>query len=219
MKHTITPSQITDEHTLTSATSRFGLTLAVYDDGLGPLWIHRDSMSITGIIRAQTWEDAYSAAEDELFPAGDEDAADAMREIEALPEGPERNYAQACFDEAYGYRGSARQMPDGTLSGIYAKDLNGDSLSRLTDELAAALEITLEIEDNEPEPEPERFHLWHFRRSPLRQRIFLCVDAGRYGTNSRLAARYRGTARNMRRHDACSPTWENPGAPTHNPDA
>lgn len=150
MKRTINPSRLADEHTLTGATSRFGYPLAVYDDGFGPLWIHRDSMGITGIIRTQTWEDAYSIAEDELFPAGDADAAEAMREIEATPEGEERDHAQACFDEAYGYRGSTRQMPDGALSSIYAKDLNGDALDRLTDALAAELEITLEIEDNTP---------------------------------------------------------------------
>ena len=149
MKKSITPSQIADAHSIITVNSRFGYPVAFWDDGSGPLWIHRDSMGITGIIRAQTWEDAYSAAEDELFPAGDEDAAEAMREIEATPEGEERDHLQACFDEVYGYRGSARQMPDGTLSSIYSKDLNGDSLDPLTDELAEQLEITLEIDDNE----------------------------------------------------------------------
>lgn len=219
MKKSITPSQLEDAHSLTAATSRFGYPVAFWDDGCGPLWIHRDSMGITGITRAQTWEDAYSAAEDELFPAGDEEAAEAMREIEATPEGEERDHLQACYDEVYGYRGSARQMPDGSLSSIYAKDLNGDSLDLLTDELAEELEITLEIDDNEPEPEPERFHLYHWRRTPKNRRAFLSVDAGRYGTRSRITAGYRGSMRRILRHENCSPTWENPGAPTHNPDA
>jgi hypothetical protein len=38
-------------------------------------------------------------------------------------------------------------MPDGTLSMIYAKDLNGDSLELLTPELLERLEITLQIEN------------------------------------------------------------------------
>lgn len=59
---------ITDDQNLVSATSRFGSPIKVYDDSYGPLWIHRDSMGISGIVRARTWEDAYSICEDELFP-------------------------------------------------------------------------------------------------------------------------------------------------------
>ncbi len=45
---------ITDSQRLVSATSRFGHPIPVYDDGWGPLWIHRDSMGISGIVRART---------------------------------------------------------------------------------------------------------------------------------------------------------------------
>ena len=135
---------INDDETLLSAASRFGHPIRIYDDGFGPLWIHRDSMGISGIVRAQTWEDAYSICEDEFFPAGDEDAAADYAEIEAMPEGSERDHAQACWDESYGYRGNSRKEEDGTLSSIYWKDLHGDALDRLTPALAAALEITLE---------------------------------------------------------------------------
>jgi hypothetical protein len=137
---------ITDEQTLVGAAGRFGRAIRVYDDGCGPLWIHRDSMGITGIVRARTWEDAYAICEDELFPAGDDDAAEEMQRIKALPEGEERNHAQACFDEAFGYRGSTRREADGSGSSIYAKDLNGDHLEPLTEELVKDLEITLTIE-------------------------------------------------------------------------
>lgn len=58
---------ITDSQSLTSAASRFGDPIPTYDDGFGPLWIHRDSMGITGIVRAQTWEDAYAICEDEFM--------------------------------------------------------------------------------------------------------------------------------------------------------
>jgi hypothetical protein len=135
---------ITDEQTLISAATRFGSAIPVYDDGFGPLWIHRDSMGISGIVRARTWEDAYSICEDEFFPAGDDDAATDYAELEALPEGSkERNHLEACWDEAYGYRGNSRTMEDGTESSIYAKDLNGDCLDRLTPELVADLELAL----------------------------------------------------------------------------
>ena len=140
---------ITDNQSLTSAKSRFGRLIPVYDDGFGPLFIHRDTMGISGIVRAQTWEDAYSICEDEFFPAGDEDAGEEMQRIEQMEEGDEKEHAQACWDEAYGYRGNARRMPDGSLSSIYAKDLSGDTLDVLTPVLLAELEITLTIEENE----------------------------------------------------------------------
>lgn len=140
---------ITDNQTLVSAKSRFGHPIPIYDDGYGHLYISRDSMGINGIVRARTWEDAYSICEDEFFPAGDEEAWEEMQRIEAMDEGEEKNHSQACWDEAYGYRGNARRMPDGSLSSIYAKDLNGDTLDVLTPALLAELEITLTIEENE----------------------------------------------------------------------
>lgn len=137
---------ITDEQRLVGAKTRFGHAVRIYDDGFGPLWIHRDSMGITGIVRAQTWESAYSICEDEFFPAGDEDAAREQAEIEASPE-HKRDHLQACWDEAFGFRGNGRREKDGSVSYIYAKDLNGDALDPLTAELVAELGITLEIEN------------------------------------------------------------------------
>lgn len=130
---------ITDDQSLVSAKSRFGTEIPVYDDGFGPLFIHRDSMGISGIVRAQTWEDAYSICEDEFFPAATE------TEEEWVAEYGENFTDDACWQEAFGFRGNARKEDDGTLSSIYAKDLNGDSLDKLTPELLAELEITLEI--------------------------------------------------------------------------
>ena len=142
---------ITDEQTLNGAKSRFGTSIPVYDYGFGRLYIHRDSIGITAIVRALTWEDAYSICEDEFFPAGDEDAAEEYAKIEAETDPAEKAHLQACFDEAYGYRNNTRRMPDGTSSSIYWRDLNGDRLDLLTPELLAKLEITLDIAGPEPE--------------------------------------------------------------------
>lgn len=138
---------ITDSQRLVSAKSRFGHPIPVYDDGFGPLFIHRDSMGISGIVRAQSWEDAYSICEDEFFPAGDEDASEAQKEIEQCTDDKERNHLQACWDEAYGWRNNGSRRNDGTLSMIYAKDLNGDRLDLLSSQMLAELEIALEITD------------------------------------------------------------------------
>jgi hypothetical protein len=51
-----------------------------YDDGFGPLWISRNSIGINGIVRAQTWSDAYSICEDELFPEADETIDEIVKE-------------------------------------------------------------------------------------------------------------------------------------------
>jgi hypothetical protein len=140
---------ITDDQTLVGATNKFGRSLRVYDDGFGPLFIHRDSMGISGIVRAQTWEDAYSICEDEFFPSADDDAQKELAEIDAMPDGKEKNHAQACWDESFGFRGNGRKESDGSMSHIYAKDLNGEALDLITPELLAQLEITLQIENNE----------------------------------------------------------------------
>lgn len=63
-----TSELITDEQSLVSARFNSGTPIQTYDDGFGPLFILRDSMGVQGIIRAQSWEDAYSIAEDEIFP-------------------------------------------------------------------------------------------------------------------------------------------------------
>ena len=136
---------IKDTQSLKSAKFTHGTPITVYDDGYGPLFIHRDSMGISGIVRAQTWEDAYSICEDEFFPAGDDEAGEEIEQIEAMEDGKEKSHAQACWYESYGYRGNTRKMPDGSLSSIYARDLNGDSLNRLTQALCNDLGIVLEI--------------------------------------------------------------------------
>lgn len=71
---------INDTQSLTGATSRFGNPIPIYDDGYGLLYISRDSMGINGIVRAQSWEDAYSICEDEFFPEASETIEDIQRE-------------------------------------------------------------------------------------------------------------------------------------------
>lgn len=182
---TIASPLITDEQRLVGATSRFGSPIPVYDDGYGQLFIHRDSMGIYGIVRAQTWWDAYSICEDEFFPEASETVEQLRKDYGFRWEhvkiirtecGVER---EACaedypfdktevdfvrwetretpdadawtgnelFQEAFGFRPNGPNSRDTLKHGIYAKDLNGDSLDSLTPELLAQLEITLQIEN------------------------------------------------------------------------
>ena len=63
---------INDGQRLVSATHG-GNPVQVYDDGFGPLWaLYLAGSGLAGIIRAQTWEDAWGIAEDEFFPEADE---------------------------------------------------------------------------------------------------------------------------------------------------
>ena len=77
---TRTAELIHDGQRLAGAKTAGGYDIAVYDDGFGPLWIHRDSMGISGIVRAQTWEDAYGICEDEFFPEADETVEELVKE-------------------------------------------------------------------------------------------------------------------------------------------
>ncbi len=204
---------ITDEQTLTGATSRFGHAIPVYDDGWGQLFIHRDSMGISGIVRAQTWEDAYSICEDEFFPAAEDEHLQWVKEYG-------ENYVEdGAWCESYGFRNNSRKEADGTFSTIYAKDLNGDWLHVLTPALLAELEITLQIEEPEPEPEPHpEWHLWHMVRRLTRNGHAMVYSwSGRYGTQgSKIGAGAHMHKRTLARHDAVSPTW---ATPSFNPEA
>lgn len=174
---TMKVSIITDEQTLVSARTQFGNPIPVYDDGRGTLFIHRDSMGISGIVRALTWEDAYSICEDEFFPAASETHEDFIREY------GEEYTEDAAWQESYGFR------PNG--GEVYQKDLNGDYLDELTPELLGRLGITLEIETPaEDEPAP-RWFAWHESRWMNQNGRAVFTMQGRYGASySRVSPRH-----------------------------
>jgi hypothetical protein len=93
---------INDTQTLKKV-SRHGFEVPIYDDGLGPLFVLRNSTGIAGIVRARTWEDAYSICEDEFFPEADETIDDFRRE--------------------YGFRRERKQVVRGTSTTV-SKHLN-----------------------------------------------------------------------------------------------
>lgn len=110
-----------------------GLDIATWDDGIGPLWIMRDSMGVVGIIRAQTWEDAFSCAVDELLPDG-----------EMPPEQFEDAHEEACWEEANSWRGGTPCNPRLELP-VASHDLNGEVLDALTPAFMRELGISIEL--------------------------------------------------------------------------
>jgi len=72
--------EIEDTQRLVKVLDRFDNEEHIYDDGYGPLWVMRESLGITGIARARSWEDAYSIAEDEFFHEADETVEELQKE-------------------------------------------------------------------------------------------------------------------------------------------
>ncbi len=79
MKTKSTSSLINDEQSLDSAMNG-NYSIPIYDDGYGPLWLSRNSIGINGIVRAKTWEDAYSICQDEFFPEATETIEELIKE-------------------------------------------------------------------------------------------------------------------------------------------
>jgi len=187
-------AQIADEQSFDGATYSGGnYTIKTYDDGSGPLWLSRNSIGINGIVRAQTWEDAYSICEDEFFPEADETLAEIIQEYgfkrkhvkivrdttvlvatetcgvgeriaapsdyapSLIPEfirwetietpDPDAWADNELFQESFGFRPNGPNKTDVLNHGIYAKDLSGDSLDRLTTKLAEEQGIALQISE------------------------------------------------------------------------
>ena len=64
---------ITDDQSLVAARTRWGSSLPVYDDGFGRLYVYMNEYGAVRVIRAQSFEDAYGIAIDEMttIPQGE----------------------------------------------------------------------------------------------------------------------------------------------------
>lgn len=135
----IKPSLVTDETTW-KAYWRGEPLARQWDDGFGPLWVYRDAGGLIGVVRATTWEDAYSCVVDEIMDDGTwEDAIEDL--TQAQIDNGEMN-------DGYQFRGSGTPSNPILTSAIACEDLNGSILEPLTDTLAGELKI--DIWDMEP---------------------------------------------------------------------
>lgn len=141
----VTTQLIQDSQSLVSATDKscyYETSVKTYDDGFGPLWVYIDSLGpwlmVTGIVRAQTWHDAYEVVLDEILTPLTQDEVDDMMQ-EAKDDGHD---FEDGLPEGYEY------MPNSYgASGIVSIDVGNESLNELTPELALELEITVNVED------------------------------------------------------------------------
>lgn len=113
----------------------------VYDDGHGPLWVYRESLGICGVIRASSWEDAWSIVEDEFLAEADGTWEDIAKECDC--DDPETLMDNAIFQECHGFRPNGQNSRDVHGHGIYARDLNGESLDLLTPKLLEHLKLVI----------------------------------------------------------------------------
>lgn len=125
---------INDSQALVAAKCR-GYDVSIWDDGFGPLWVHRSSFGVDGIVRAQSWAEGEECFYNELAPDGEE------------PETPEQ-IEDSSWNEFNGFRGG---MPVDTKlkSNIYAKDVNYDAFDFLTPQLAKELELEIFVENQD----------------------------------------------------------------------
>lgn len=187
---------ITDEQSLKSA-SHGGYSLKTYDDGYGPLFVYGHEFGPVAVIRAQTWEDAYSIAEDEFMPGAS--WADVLSDYPDAPDDED-------YLEAYGHRPNGSNGPDD--EGIFSRS-DYEWLQPLT----PAMEISVEIAD--PEPEPVQYCAG---AAAVRWRN----PSGRIVQSYQGAARNRHAARVLParatvRHATLGRWWDNPEVDDNNP--
>ena len=127
---------------LASAATCFGNPIRVYDDGIGPLWVLRETLGVSGIVRAQTWEEAFECCQDAIMNDADPNDPDSYaRSFD--PKADEGDLAEGVY-----YRPNGEPTINGLSSPLCYEDLNGCLLDRLTGDLATALEITVTLERN-----------------------------------------------------------------------
>ena len=84
-----TATLIQDDQSLESVASEYGTPIRTYDDGYGPLYVYRTSLGVTGIVRAQTWHDAYDCVLDDILtPIDASEIPDAYGAFEYLRDHP-----------------------------------------------------------------------------------------------------------------------------------
>ena len=125
------------ESNLHAAFTQHGSPIPTYCDGYGPVFVFRNSLGIMGIVRAQTWEDAWGICEDEFQPEADETVDELQKE--------------------YGFRREhVKIVRDGTTErpAVYPDDYPG---GRLSPALAFVRWDTVETPDPEAWTENELF--------------------------------------------------------------
>jgi len=123
-----------------------------WDDGIGRLWLYRSADFDMGVVRAQTFEDAYDCVLDEILRPIDQDEVpeaygfygpNKQAELDAAVEKAKESGDYPELVEGFMYQ------PNSTGTGIVSISLNGECLEPLTDELLKECHLHVEIEKGE----------------------------------------------------------------------
>lgn len=123
-----------------------------YDDGDGPVWIYQDAGGLLGIVRARSWENAWSIVGDEILDDANEAGiaehfaeAYAAKRAQYPGQTDEQINAHDAPDlpEGCGYRNNGNGSNPWNQTAIYQEDLNGSQLRLLTYDDMAELGIRL----------------------------------------------------------------------------
>ena len=110
--------------------------IPTWDETFGLIWIYRDASGLIGIVRAQSWEEAYECVTDEIMSDADPDDPDNQPDEDGnLPEGI------YC-------RGNGVPSNPNRHSYLASYDLNGESLQPLTRALARDLGVRLQWDND-----------------------------------------------------------------------
>ena len=90
--------------------------IRVWDDGVGHLWLYRESRGIVGIVRATTFEEAWRCVVDQILPDAVPDCSVNQRNLHAgeLPEGIHRRRSGVPTNEDL-HSSLAQEDPAGSL--------------------------------------------------------------------------------------------------------
>lgn len=105
-----------------SVVNSYGRTLPMWDECFGELWLYVESLGIVGVIRAQSWEEAYECAIDELMHDADPSDPDTYARSYD-PSAQEGELAEGCH-----YRGNGEPSNPALSSPIACEDLNGSQV-------------------------------------------------------------------------------------------
>ncbi|MBK6942475.1 MAG: hypothetical protein IPH13_20050 [Planctomycetes bacterium] len=132
-------SELTDDHRVVEVCVK-GTPTRLWDDGFGPLWVYRESFGVLGVVRARTYEDAYTCVVDEIM----DDAT--WADVEAARGGAAGD-APVELPEGFEYRSSGVPSNPALKSAIASFDLNYSSLDSLTPELVDEHGLTIWVID------------------------------------------------------------------------
>lgn len=127
------------EDGIPAVTTEFGSPVRWWDDGFGPLWIYRDSLGVLGVVRAQTWHDAWECVEDEIMNGCTYEAA-----MSALGEEGEQDPA-LLGEYGFHFRSNGEPSSPWASGELAEEDQNGSILDKLTPELAEHLRLTVNV--------------------------------------------------------------------------